>query len=230
MDTRLSIVVIEDNDELRAATIDVLSRAGHKVLGLDCAEVMPELAALTLVDLIIIDLNLPGEDGLSLAQRVRQNHPEIGIIITTARSDSSQRQEGYAKGADIYMTKPMALAELSAAIQSLGRRLKGISEPEMLLLNVSKLTLLGPHGQVLGLTSTEAKLMAAFNLSPDRRLEKWQLIEVLEKDSANNPLATLELVIVRLRKKIRQLGIEDQSIKVIRNWGYQFCLPVVVTT
>ena len=228
MVTRLNIVVVEDNDELRAATVDALRQEGHKVLGLDCAEAMPEQAALTLVDLMIVDLNLPGEDGLSLAQRVRKSHPEIGIIIATARSDTHQKQEGYSKGADIYMTKPVALAELSAAIQSLGRRLKSAVASESLVLSVAKLTLQGPYGKSLGLTSTEATLLAAFNLAPDRRLEKWQLIEVLEKESADNPLATLELVIVRLRKKIRDLGINEPAIKVIRNWGYQFCLPLTV--
>ena len=228
MVTRLNIVVIEDNDELRAATVDALCREGHKVLRLDCAEAMPEQAALTLVDLIIVDLNLPGEDGLSLAQRVRQSHPHIGIIIATARSDASQRQEGYSKGADIYMTKPVALVELSAAVQSLGRRLRGNLASESLVLSMSKLMLQGPYGKSVGLTSTEATLLSAFNLAPDRRLEKWQLIEVLEKESADNPLATLELVIVRLRKKIRELGINEPAIKVIRNWGYQLCLQVTV--
>lgn len=228
MVTRLNIVVVEDNDELRAATVDALRREGHKVLGLDCAESMPEQAALTLVDLIIIDLNLPGEDGLSMAQRIRQNQPNIGIIITTARSEPGQRQEGYIKGADIYMTKPVALTELSAAILSLGRRLKGRVTAETLVLSMSKLTLQGPYGQCVGLTATEATLLAAFNLAPDRRLEKWQLIEVLEKETADNPVATLELVIVRLRKKIRELGLNDPAIKVIRNWGYQLCLPVTV--
>jgi DNA-binding response OmpR family regulator len=228
MVTQLNIVVVEDNDELRAATVDALRHEGHKVLGLDCAEAMPEQAALTLVDLVIIDLNLPGEDGLSLAQRIRHSHPEVGIIITTARSESSQRQEGYTKGADIYMTKPVALAELSAAILSLGRRLRGGLAVDSLVLSMTSLTLQSSHGVSLGLTSTEATLLAAFSLSSDRRLEKWQLIEVLEKDTAENPLATIELVIVRLRKKIRQLGINEPSIKVIRNWGYQFCLPITV--
>lgn len=230
MVTRLNIVVLEDNDELRAATVDALRREGHKVLGLDCAESMPEKAALTLVDLIIVDLNLPGEDGLSVAHRIRQSHPDIGIIIATARSDSSQKQEGYIKGADIYMTKPVALAELSAAIQSLGRRLRGNFAAESLVLSMSKLSLQGPYDKSTGLTSTEATLLAAFNLAPDRRLEKWQLIETLAKESADNPVATLELVIVRLRKKIRELGINEPAIKVIRNWGYQLCLPITVST
>lgn len=229
MVTRLNIVVIEDNDELRAATVDALCREGHKVLGLDCAEAMPEQAALTLVDLIIVDLNLPGEDGLSLAQRVRKSHPDIGIIIATARSDASQLQEGYTKGADIYMTKPVALVALSAAVQSLGRRLRGTLATESLVLSMSKLNLQGPYGKTIGLTPVEATLLSAFNLAPDRRLEKWQLIEVLEKDSADNPLATLELVIVRLRKKIREIGVDEPAIKVIRNWGYQFCLPLTVS-
>lgn len=228
MVTQLNIVVVEDNDELRAATVDALRNQGHKVLGLDCAEAMPEQAALTLVDLVVIDLNLPGEDGLSLAQRIRQSHPEVGIIITTARSESSQREEGYVKGADIYLTKPVSLSELSAAILSLSRRLRGGPTASSLFLGMSSLTLESSHGGSVDLSSTEATLLAAFTLSPDRRLEKWQLIEALGKGAAENPLATVELVIVRLRKKIRLLGVSETSIKVIRNWGYQFCLQITV--
>lgn len=228
MVTRLNIIIVEDNDELRAAMTDALSHEGHKVTGMDCAEAVVEQAALSLVDLIIIDLNLPGEDGLMLAERLRRSHPEIGIIIATARCQTSEKQQGYAKGADIYMTKPIALAELSAAIQSLARRLKRSETQESLVLNMSKLTLGDSFGKALPLTATEATLLAAFALAPDRRLEKWQLIELLEKDTADNPLATLELVIVRLRKKIRALGV-DPSIKVIRNWGYQHCLMIEVS-
>ena len=71
MDTCLNIIVVEDNDELREATVDALCAEGHLVLGLDCAEALPEQASWRRVDLMVVDLNLPGEDGLALTRRVR---------------------------------------------------------------------------------------------------------------------------------------------------------------
>lgn len=229
MVARLNIVVIEDNHELRAATVEALRKEGHKVLGVDCAEAISEQASLALVDLFLIDLNLPGEDGLSLAQRIRSVHADVGIIIVTARSDALDKCKGYENGADIYMTKPVSLPELCAAVQSLSRRLRGGGKtPDALTLDVRKMTVSFPSGKAASLTSTEVALLSAFNLAPDRRVEKWQLIEALDKESANDPVATVELVIVRLRKKIKLLGVSDHSIKVIRNYGYQLCLPMKV--
>ena len=176
---------------------------------------------------MIVDLNLPGEDGLSLAQRVRRMQPRIGIVMVTARALPSQRQEGYAKGADIYMTKPVTLEELIAAIDALARRLDPVeTAPDALELDQARLTLRGPAGTPVSLTPSEAALVAAFGLAVNQRLEKWQIIEALKRDDADDPVAALELVIVRLRKKIRRAGIADDAVRVIRNWGYQLCVPV----
>lgn len=228
MATQLNIVVVEDNDELRQAMVDALTREGHRVIGVDCSEALPEKILHALIDLLVIDVNLPGEDGLSLALRVRQSHPEIGIVIVSARAESEQKREGYASGADIYLTKPVSLEELNAAIYALARRLKVTSVPEMLTLNKGQLLLMGPEKQSVPLNVSEVCLLSAFCMASGSRLEKWQLIEILQKESANDPVATMELVIVRLRKKIRQVGILTPSIQVIRHWGYQFCIPTKI--
>lgn len=227
MVARLNIVVVEDNDELREAMVGALQAEGHGVTGLDCAEAVPEQVARARVDLMIVDLNLPGEDGVSLAQRVRRLQPRIGIVMVTARALPSQRQEGYAKGADIYMTKPVTLAELISAIDALARRLDPVeAAPDALELDQARLTLRGPAASPVSLTPSEAALMAAFGLALNQRLEKWQIIEALQRDDADDPVGALELVIVRLRKKIRRAGVTDDAIRVIRNWGYQLCVPV----
>ena len=96
MDTGLNIIVVEDNDELREATVDALRAEGHQVLGLDCAEALPEQASWRRVDLMVVDLNLPGEDGLALTRRLRSSQPDIGIIMVTARGLSTDKRRGYA--------------------------------------------------------------------------------------------------------------------------------------
>ena len=222
MDTSLNIIVVEDNDELREATVDALRAEGHLVLGLDCAEALPEQASWRRVDLMVVDLNLPGEDGLALTQRLRSIQPDIGIIMVTARGLSTDKRRGYACGADIYMTKPVALDELTAAIQNLSHRLK----PETvtvarLTLNLRRHILHCPNETEVQLSSQESALLAAFGRAAEWRLETWQLIEILEKDSAEDPKAAVEILIARLRKKLLQAGCAELAIKSIRSWGYQ---------
>ena len=222
MDTGLNIIVVEDNDELREATVDALRAEGHQVLGLDCAEALPEQASWRRVDLMVVDLNLPGEDGLALTRRLRSSQPDIGIIMVTARGLSTDKRRGYACGADIYMTKPVALDELTAAIQNLSHRLK----PETVLvtnptLNLRRHILHCPNETEVQLSSQESALLAAFGRAAEWRLETWQLIEILEKDSAEDPKAAVEILIARLRKKLLHAGCAELAIKSIRSWGYQ---------
>ncbi|WP_328986113.1 response regulator transcription factor [Thiorhodovibrio winogradskyi] len=137
MDTpgpRLNLLIVEDDENLREALVDTLGAQGHAVRGLECAEEVPEQADLLQLDIAVLDLNLPGEDGLSLARRLRQAQPELRVIMLTARTQGADRAAGYASGADIYLTKPASLAELNYALQALARRLprlhpKGCSKP-----------------------------------------------------------------------------------------------------
>lgn len=222
MDACLNIIVVEDNDELRDATVDALRLEGHRVLGLDCAEALPEQASWRRIDLMLVDLNLPGEDGLALTQRVRAIQPDIGIIMVTARGLSTDKRRGYDSGADIYMTKPVSLDELNAAIQSLTRRLKPEVVPAAsLTLDLSRQILRCRDQTEVQLSSQESALLVAFSRAAECRLETWQLIEILKKDSAEDPKAAIEILIARLRKKLLQAGCTALAIKSIRNWGYQ---------
>lgn len=225
MDHRLRILVVEDNDELRDTTVDVLSHEGHRVSGVDCAEAVPE--QLGTFDLMLIDLNLPGEDGLDLARRVRQTQPGIGIIMMTARRLAAEKRMGYESGADIYMPKPVAFDELCAAIASLARRLHPVEDDQRLRVDTSRLALAG-GGDEVRLSVNEAALLAAFARANDQRLESWQLIELLQKDELQDPKAALELQIVRLRKKLQQAGASGTTIQSIRSWGYQLCVPMKI--
>lgn len=226
----LNIAIVEDNDELREATVEALRGEGHSVIGVDCAEALPENVSLDQIDLAIIDLNLPGEDGLTLALRIRIAQPGIGIIIVTARTQSEQKLEGYRCGADIYMTKPVTLDVLLAAIQSLSRRLKphGVTKTSDLELNANRMTLKGPTQEPVLLTPAEVVLLSAFRVASNTRLENWQVIEILQRENAEDPKSAVEIVIVRLRKKIHKAGIKGPSILSIRNWGYQLCVPLTI--
>jgi DNA-binding response OmpR family regulator len=220
--TLLNIVVVEDHDSFRESIVETLSAQGHLVVGVDCAEALPELDNIHM-DLMIIDLNLPGEDGVSLARRMRVAQPGIGIVMLTARMRLIDKVTGYENGADIYLTKPISLDELSAAIQSLARRIKSAYiVSSTLSLDTLHLRLIGPLSAI-NLTKQESMLLSAFVLAQDRKLETWQLIQVLGKSEEDYHKSALELIIVRLRKKMIEAGSSPKPIQAIREFGYQLC-------
>ena len=226
----LSIVLVEDNDELRQLTSEALRAEGHRVIGLSCAEELEDQAGGEVVDVFLIDLNLPGEDGLSLASRIRKVHPLVGIIIISARSDLQDKVVGYDSGADWYLPKPVPFQELSAALKSFARRRLAQKLETSLPLGSFRLQqrlLQGPSGQVR-LTETEATLLTAFSRAVAGRLEHWQMAELLHIDTVDFKKSSLELRIVRLRKQLSLAGAPDNSIESLRTVGYQLHVPIQI--
>lgn len=224
----LNILVVEDDDNLRASILDALGSRGHAVRGVDCAEALPEQADLLQLDFAILDLNLPDEDGISLSKRLRQTHPDLGIIMLSARARSEDRSTGYASGADIYLTKPASLAELNQAILALARRLKRTSSAtnqQELRLHVKGL-MLSLGEQQIALTKSEAALLAAFVRAAQNTMETWQIAEALGLDLEEVKKTLIELHVSRLRRKLPVLGAVSSPIRAIRGVGYQLCVPV----
>jgi len=230
MSNALNIMVVEDHDALRDITVEALAQRGHNVRGVDSAEALPDEPGLFPIDLLVIDLNLPGEDGISLAARIRAAQPDIGIIMVTARNQVRDRMAGYDSGADIYLTKPTSSEELIAAVRALTRRIRP-DEPGDCLLTVqlASLNLLGAKDKV-GLSSHEASLLAALVRAKDQQLETWQLIALTDKEVTELSKKALEVQIVRLRKKLQQAGAQEPSIKAIRGQGYRLCVKVALST
>ncbi len=230
MPSPLNIVVVEDHDALRDVTVEALSQRGHNVRGVDCAEALPEEPGAMPIDLMVIDLNLPGEDGISLAARIRAAQPDIGIIMVTARSQVRDKMAGYDSGADIYLTKPTSSDELIAAVRALTRRIRPDEASDCALtVQLASLNLVGPLEKV-GLSSHEASLLAALVRAKDQQLESWQLIALTDKEVTEHSKKALEVQIVRLRKKLQQAGAEEHSIKAIRGQGYRLCVKVGLST
>lgn len=224
MAASLNIVVVEDHDALREVTVEALRGMGYGVQGVDCAEALSDELKSLSVDLMVIDLNLPGEDGISLAQRVCAVQPEVGIIMVTSRGQVNDKLLGYESGADIYLTKPTSVEEHGAAVKALARRLKSGIQHDF-VLDSTTLLLQGPDHSV-NLSSKEAMIICAFARALEHRLAYWQLMELSKSDSISK--STLEVQIVRLRKKLLQAGTPNQPIKAIRNEGYQLCIDIAV--
>lgn len=228
MGTRLNIILVEDHSALRAVTTGMLEQEGHKVLALSCAEDLEDHANASIADLFILDLNLPGEDGLSLARRLRAVHPQVGIIMVTGRDQSRDVLDGYLSGADLYLVKPLDPQVLSSAIISLARRLKPvIARRREICVETSRLQLRNQTTS-LPLTLIELRLLTGLARAPGQRLAQFQLGELSGQDDEAHNKRSLEVRIARLRKKLIELGAPVDCIKALRNEGYQLCTPIQI--
>lgn len=227
MATSLDILVVEDHDLLRQAIVSMLCENGHRAEGVYCAEDVDASLAVKVPDIYIVDLNLPGEDGISLSHRLRANQPRAGIVIVSARSDLVDRLAGYKTGADFYLTKPFETDELLAIIQSIGARIKqGLSDLAM-VLDVDRLAFKGPTTEIF-LTQAEVDLLKGMVFADDQVLSHAEVAAHLKLH--NGPLfrATINVRLSQLRKKLASSGTEEPTIRSIRGMGYKLCMPLVV--
>lgn len=232
MDSPLKIVVVEDHDDLREMTVQALNELECLAFGVASAEEFDELPN-AYFDVYVIDLNLPGEDGISLSNRIRVASPSSGIIIISSRKKIQEKLEGYESGADFYLTKPTSIAELGAVIKGFKRRVRSelAESSSTLKLNTSAMVIyaaLSPE-QHVPLAHHEVLILAALARAANNRLESWQLIQSSEVLGTTVSKSTLEVQILRLRKKLSQVGAGDGAIRGIRGYGYQLCVPILVT-
>lgn len=224
----LRILLVEDYDDLRNAICKVLTQDGHEVVGVAMAEDVDDEPVGFVSDLYILDINLPGEDGISLAARLRKSQPDVGIVIISARHAVSDRIDGYSAGANLYLMKPLVLEELCAVVRGFAQRL-GSAEAEAsqtIALHPLKMELTGPGGSVR-MTQSEVVLLAAFSRAAQQSLEHWQVAAHLDH-GANLTKENLEVKVGRLRKKLMQCGVEAPAIQSIRGVGYRLCSAVHV--
>lgn len=222
------VMVVEDHDALRDATVKVLSQAGFEVEGLSCAEDVDDEYEARFYDGYVIDLNLPHEDGLSLAVRLRKVHPRANIIMTTARTHLNDRIKGYEAGADIYMPKPVDPEELVVALRGLmTRRNASLGTAYGLQLNPRQLLLSGPSGHSK-IALSEVRVLMALAQAKDNTLERWQVMVQLSADGEDISNDSLQVRLSQLRKKMALCGIEGETIKALRGIGYRLNVPIIV--
>jgi DNA-binding response OmpR family regulator len=233
----LNIVVIEDHDGLRELICQALQERGHRVSGLACAEELQDLGDVGSIDIFLLDLNLPGEDGLSLARRLRKIYPLVGIVMATARSGLKDRIEGYDSGADVYLNKPFEVDELIAVLTSVGRRRGAerctidatVASTRGYTVDPVGLSLRSlASGELVPLTGSEIQILVALVRAPAQRLNTWQILEAVGLSVEESSKASLEVRMTRLRKKLSQVGAPSECIQAIRGEGYQLCLPMQV--
>ena len=223
----LSVLIVEDHDRLRDMLAQYLNQHGCHAVGVPDGEGMQQMLAQAPFEVVVLDLNLPDEDGLSIARRLRASHPSIFIIMMTARNSAADRVAGYESGADVYISKPSSGDELLAAINSWRRRAAAQeqSTPKVQLL-WQRRELVGE--QRISLSAVETKILQGLCLAPGLKLDYFRLIDLLDHDVDAKGKASLEVHIARLRKKLVTAGVAAPAIKAIRNEGYQLLENIVI--
>lgn len=226
----LKIAILEDHDALRVLIADALVAAGYHVIQASNAEELNDFLSSRHIDLLLTDLNLPGENGVSVARRLKVSMPDLYIIMITALSGVKDRIAGYEGGADIYLAKPFSMDELLAAVGNISRRLlKNAADHEAVVslrLHLKRQELIGT--QSVQLSQTEITLLKTMILARDRRAETFAFLQNTERPVNERSKASLEVQMVRLRQKIMSAGYDQPSIRAIRGEGYELLVPIVM--
>jgi two-component system, OmpR family, response regulator len=233
------VLVVDDDPTIRDLVSDYLGKNELKVTAVADGRSMQEVLSEQVVDLVVLDLKLRGEDGMALARRLRDDS-EIPIVMLTGRAEEADRVMGLELGADDYLTKPFSPRELLARIRALLRRARAQATVADALskvrayrfggweLNIGLRKLKSPRGEAVELTKGEFSLLAAFLSSPQRILAREQLLDLSRLHNAEVYDRSVDIQILRLRRKIEADPSNPRFIVTERGAGYVFNSPVEV--
>ena len=237
---RARIVVVEDEPDLRDAVAEYLSANGFDVATAADAAEMRALAATEAFHIAILDIAMPGEDGLSLGRWLRSKMP-VGIIFATAAGSAIDRIVGLELGADDYLVKPYELRELLARVRSVLRRVPQTLErpgeaeeraaarrgivfgPYNADLDGRRLT--GPNGAAIDLSKSEYDMLEIFLTRPNRLLSRAALADAIGAEDSADDSRAIDIRVMRLRKKIEEDPGNPRFLRTVRGEGYIFSLP-----
>lgn len=232
------LLVVDDDLDIRSLLAEQLGKAGFSVSTAGDGAEMRRVLQQESVDLVVLDLNLPREDGLTLCRdlRARSTTP---VIMLTARSEPIDRIVGLEMGADDYLAKPFEPRELLARIRNVLRRSEGLSggvEPVTTgkakfgdwTLDLQKRHLVDGGGRVVALSGADFRLLRLFVTHPNRVLTREQLVAMTSGRAYESQQRAIDLQISRLRQKLGDDVSASPFIKTVRNEGYVFATAVVM--
>jgi len=232
MKVKPHILVVDDHAEIRKSVSTYLERNGMLTTSADCAAQMDVELGQTKFDLIVLDVMMPGEDGLSACKRLQQDG-HTPILMLTALGDDDDRIAGLDGGADDYLSKPFNPRELLARINAILRRIQQAPEQQQFagkLVKFAHLTLdlIDATENRTLLTSGELKLLTLMLERPRMVLNRDQLLEMSTGRSAGPLDRTIDNQISRLRRKIEQDVLRPRVIATVRNGGYSLASDVEI--
>lgn len=231
MSHAIDILIVEDNYALRESLADYLEGEGFMLRCVDDGEELNTELAKRACDVMVLDLNLPNEDGISIAKRIRNAYPKMGIIILTARVQGIDRTQSYESGADIYLTKPVSPDELKTVLVNLSRRIAKPAVQDEWIFDPKTFCLTSPKSETVKLTPNESgiflELVVAGGVLPLHRLIQ-RFGEIDSSEELNK--VRFEKIISRIRAKMKIISQDEITIQSVYKQGYQLMLPVNITS
>ena len=237
MEALTSVMVVDDDEQVRELLEDYLADAGYTVTTVANGQAMRNALMESTPAVVLLDIGLPGEDGLSLARYVREQF-DIGIIIVSGAGETVDRIVGLEVGADDYLTKPFDLRELRARLKSVLRRYQ--REPDAAApapaqppasrrvafgatqLDLDSAQLFGGDGVEIPITAAEFELLKVFVERPNRPLSRDQLMTLTQNRDWDPFDRSIDIRIARLRKKVEIDPERPQAIRTKRGIGYMY--------
>lgn len=227
------ILVVDDDPSVRAAVSDFLSAEGYEVLLAEDGASMRRVMEEDDVSIVLLDVMLPGDDGLTLARELRQRQ-DVGLIMLSALGGEADRVAGLEMGADDYLPKPASPRELLARVRAVQRRYQNHTQPtaggvcyafDGWRLDPVRRALLDPQGLVISLSEGEFELLHAFVEHPRTVLSRDQLLELARGENSDAFDRAIDVQVSRLRRKLAGCANGD-TIRTVRGSGYEFAAEV----
>ncbi|MBR7801776.1 response regulator [Undibacterium fentianense] len=236
MDAQNTLLIVDDDREIRNLLADYLETHGYATLTASDGSNMWSMLDKQQVDLIVLDLNLPGDDGLTLCRQLRSKS-STPVIMLTARGEPLDRILGLEMGADDYLPKPFEPRELLARIRSVLRRTQATGDlaesnkPQKLkfgewTVDLIARHLISPDNRIIALSGSEYRLLNIFLEQPNTVLNRDQLLNMTQGRDADPFDRSIDIQISRLRQKLGEDARSPQIIKTVRNGGYVLTVNV----
>ncbi|MCB5425459.1 response regulator [Altererythrobacter sp. CC-YST694] len=233
---RTFIAIVEDDEDISELVADLLEREGFDVGRCRSGAELDRLTGRRRVDLVLLDLMLPGEDGLSICRRLHSAPVRMPVVMITAKGDDIDRILGLELGADDYLPKPFNPRELTARIRAVLRRTRGMHRPAPISgrwyrftdwsLDAGSRVLINPQGEPIDLTGGEYDLLVALLDHPQRVLTRDQLLDWTRGRDAAPYDRTIDVQLSRLRRKLGDDPKSPRMIRTVRGGGYLFAPQV----
>lgn len=230
------ILVVDDDPKICRLLINFLRPEGFDVCSAGCGDEMWHSIKHRLPDIVILDMMLPGENGLTLAGNLRKQS-DLGIIFLTGKKDIVDKIVGLEIGADDYLVKPFDRRELLARIRSVYRRIcsrqqKPLSSGTRFIvfdgwkIDCQNNTLIASDAKILKLTDLEFAVLSYLSMNPGQDLSRDQILKQVSGKEWNPTIRSVDVIIGKLRKKLHDAADSARYIKTARNKGYRFIAAV----
>jgi DNA-binding response OmpR family regulator len=231
MNTKATLLIVDDEPDVREVLEDYFVAHGYTAIGAENADVARSLASKNPFHLALVDIHMPGEDGLSLARHLRERYPKIAIVMLTSAGTVVDRIVGLEMGADDYVAKPFDPRELLARIKSVLRRTSSEGRADLgaqrvrigrCVLDLAAHRLTDEQGSEVSMSPLEFDLLRELAEHPNRPLSREHILNSTQQRDWDPFDRSVDLRIMRLRRKVEPDPEHPQYIRTMRNAGYVF--------